>query len=490
MSATSVFSGSPLSGSPFAAAGGGGLTSFGFEIPFGDPGEIEHAANGATVASAGFSFRAQDVRSAIGQALAGWEGSAQAAFADYADGTVAVLNANAEAFGRAGTVLAAFGRELEQAQRITREAASQCTYYQGQMNTALGRQQQYARSATTLYQQAATAAHPQMQGELMHQAGIAQGAADAAGRDADAARAEFEHWQAQGIKADQAYQHQAQAAAREIQAAAGQIRNVPALPGGAPIPISVSPSDIAFAKSILASSLNVPGSAWANPGQVLQMLARGEVTPSQVLALYKLTLQEKAKGTGSFWDALGGFVHTATFGAVNFGDPNTPRYRGGSLAAMIPIDPESWAVDGERLGAKLAEREGANAAEDASAGATAEAAGGASAARTDSFASGRRPHVAQVTVTRDGHTVVNETLTSGGMTAEERALGFPRSSLATHTEARAARNIPLQQGDQMVIKGSYPPCPACKGAMNQAARRSGATIRYEWPGGIWTAGGG
>jgi hypothetical protein len=76
------------------------------------------------------------------------------------------------------------------------------------------------------------------------------------------------------------------------------------------------------------------------------------------------------------------------------------------------------------------------------------------------------------------------------MTAVERALGFPRSSLATHTEARAARQIPLRKGDTMIIEGSYPPCPSCKGAMNQAARESGATIHYFWESFSWVAGGG
>lgn len=105
-----------------------------------------------------------------------------------------------------------------------------------------------------------------------------------------------------------------------------------------------------------------------------------------------------------------------------------------------------------------------------------------------SFASGRPPHTADVTVTRNGETMVDETLRSGGMSAQERALGFPRSSLATHTEARAVRRFPLQPGDSMTINGRYPPCPSCKGAMNRAAREQGATVVYQWPGGTWTAG--
>jgi hypothetical protein len=104
------------------------------------------------------------------------------------------------------------------------------------------------------------------------------------------------------------------------------------------------------------------------------------------------------------------------------------------------------------------------------------------------FGSGRPPHTAQVTVTRNGKTVVNERLASGGMTPDEAALGFPLSALATHTEARAVRRFPLEPGDVMVIRGKYPPCPPCKGKMNQAAISQNASIRYEWPDGVWVAG--
>ncbi|WP_423144718.1 hypothetical protein [Pseudomonas chlororaphis] len=33
----------------------------------------------------------------------------------------------------------------------------------------------------------------------------------------------------------------------------------------------------------------------------------------------------------------------------------------------------------------------------------------------------------------------------------------------------------------MVINGQYPPCPSCKGKMNNAATSSGAAIQYTWP---------
>jgi hypothetical protein len=103
------------------------------------------------------------------------------------------------------------------------------------------------------------------------------------------------------------------------------------------------------------------------------------------------------------------------------------------------------------------------------------------------FGTGRAPHTADVTVTRDGENVFTGSFTSGNATPEEAALGFPQSSVATHSEARAVRQVPLQAGDQMTINGQYAPCPSCKGAMNKAARTTGANITYTWGDQIWKA---
>ena len=98
------------------------------------------------------------------------------------------------------------------------------------------------------------------------------------------------------------------------------------------------------------------------------------------------------------------------------------------------------------------------------------------------FGTGKPPHVANVTVTDPaGNTKFQDTFQSGNMTPEEAALGFPQSSLATHTEARATRQVPLEPGDSMLIEGQYPPCPSCKGKMNARAAETGADIKYTYP---------
>ncbi len=89
-----------------------------------------------------------------------------------------------------------------------------------------------------------------------------------------------------------------------------------------------------------------------------------------------------------------------------------------------------------------------------------------------------------------GKLIRHERLISGNMTPAEKAMGFPKGQLASHTEARAVTRIPLQSSQSMIITGQRPPCPSCKGYMNRAAQNSGAKIRYRWrEGGItnnWT----
>ncbi|WP_177313896.1 RHS repeat-associated core domain-containing protein, partial [Burkholderia ubonensis] len=97
------------------------------------------------------------------------------------------------------------------------------------------------------------------------------------------------------------------------------------------------------------------------------------------------------------------------------------------------------------------------------------------------FGSGKGTHTAQVTVRKAGGSQRNcGIFQSGNMTPEEKALGFPQNTLATHTEARAVSQVPLEPGDHMIIDGQYPPCTSCKGKMNARAIQSGATIQYNW----------
>ena len=97
------------------------------------------------------------------------------------------------------------------------------------------------------------------------------------------------------------------------------------------------------------------------------------------------------------------------------------------------------------------------------------------------FGSGSGQHTALVNVfDSNGNRVSRDVLKSGNMTPSEKALGFPQSTLATHTEARAMKNIPLSEGQRMEIFGTNPPCNSCKGKMNAKAAETGADITYTW----------
>lgn len=87
-----------------------------------------------------------------------------------------------------------------------------------------------------------------------------------------------------------------------------------------------------------------------------------------------------------------------------------------------------------------------------------------------------------ITITdSSGNLKSSEVFTSGNMTPNEKALGFPKSTLATHTENRAMRESDIAQGDSVLIEGEYPPCKSCKGAMNNKAKDVGADVVYTWP---------
>jgi hypothetical protein len=99
------------------------------------------------------------------------------------------------------------------------------------------------------------------------------------------------------------------------------------------------------------------------------------------------------------------------------------------------------------------------------------------------------PHEARMTVVRDGKVVADKNLTSANMTPEEKALGFPKSMLAAHTEARGLRGMEseLRPGDKVVFEGYNSPCAPCKGIMNRVSRETGADIEYVWKGQAWKA---
>ncbi|MGO0113058.1 RHS repeat-associated core domain-containing protein, partial [Pseudomonas putida] len=113
-----------------------------------------------------------------------------------------------------------------------------------------------------------------------------------------------------------------------------------------------------------------------------------------------------------------------------------------------------------------------------------------------SFGSGKGTHNAIATLyDSSGNVKATGIWQSGNMTPDEAALGFPKSTLATHTEARITRELSPQAvpGDRLVIEGEYPPCNSCKGKMNAFKGSTGADVEYRWASGdgttteVWNA---
>ena len=113
-----------------------------------------------------------------------------------------------------------------------------------------------------------------------------------------------------------------------------------------------------------------------------------------------------------------------------------------------------------------------------------------------SFGSGKGTHNAIATLyDSSGNVKATGIWQSGNMTPDEAVLGFPKSTLATHTEARITRELSPQAvpGDRLVIEGEYPPCNSCKGKMNAFKGSTGADVEYRWASGdgatpeVWNA---
>jgi hypothetical protein len=351
----SALASSPLS-TPFTGVSGagdplGGITPFGFQIPQGSPGEIEAASDTCRHGAIGLLAQGQGVGQGTQLAVAGWQGNAQAAFSGYATLAGMVLETNTRACSTAASALDELASELARAQKITRQAASDCERYQQQLTAAEQEHSLQAQEAQNFSQQAALAAHPHIRSQLNQQATAASDLAQAAQGQASRARAGVEAASQQGRDAARAYQQQAEGIASRIKAAGDQIGIVERMPGGAPIPIDVTPGDVNVAKRILRGAGNLATAAKAaRDPALLRRLAGGALSPAAAsVFLHALHIDEEEAEKpelGNLWDAAGGFLHAASFGIINFGNPDTARYRAGEIDAAIPVDPDSLGVDG------------------------------------------------------------------------------------------------------------------------------------------------
>lgn len=306
-------------GTPFAGA----ASEFGFEVPQGDPAELNAAARQAGLTADGLDSDVGTLNRAVGAAQSAWDGAAQSAFGAYAASLVAAFDHNSKVVSDGGRVLSGLASELESAQRATAQAYDQCTHYQGVVETQTQAQAQYAQNANQLSMRASLAPHPHDRANLQSQADSQQRLATQAANAVTQANGELAYWKRQGANAYSAYQQHAQAAARRISSLKEELQQPRHLPHNAPIPIPLTAADVRFVKDKLPAISKIPLSEWDHdPSKALRKLTGGRpITPAEALLLAQIVANEQARarqhhsGGGSiFSDAWSDIKHTADWG--------------------------------------------------------------------------------------------------------------------------------------------------------------------------------
>jgi hypothetical protein len=208
----------------------GTLTSFGIDVPQGDPTAIAHAASVLQTLSGALTDQGKSIAGAA-QTATKWQGPAASAYAEYSSHVAGVCSGNAGACHDAATALQTFSAALATAQSVTSQAAGDFTTAANEMTqhqqvaTAAGMTAQTARL------QAMSEPHPVVQAKLQQQASTAEQEQASAQKAAAAAQAAGEAAQQRGQKALDTYQQDVQALTKQLTAAASHIRQAPALPG-------------------------------------------------------------------------------------------------------------------------------------------------------------------------------------------------------------------------------------------------------------------
>lgn len=210
-----------------------GYTSFGFEIPQGDPSAVAAAAD--SLARLGAALDAQSRALAAGAHAAlgahAWEGLAADAFAGYASHVVSACTLNESTCGDTATALHSFADQLAHAQSITRQALADCEQYQGELAAQLRLADTAGDAARTASQVAAAAPHPAVAAEYQRQAQQSEQQQVVAQGAANAAQSHLEDTQRRGQLASEVYQIEAAALDARLGSAAGTLRPAPPLPG-------------------------------------------------------------------------------------------------------------------------------------------------------------------------------------------------------------------------------------------------------------------
>ena len=201
------------------------MSAFGFEIPQGDPAALTAASTswrrlGLALINEGDAV-AGGARMTLGSA--GWQGPASQAFADNSERLIKAFTADADASGRAATALSKLSDALAHAQQVARQALSDCGNAQDAVNSHQQAAGDAGRAAQAADEQAASAVHPTTRSTFQQQADQARQQQTAANNAATLASNQLMAAQARGQQAVTAYEHEAQAIAATLNAAAGEL---------------------------------------------------------------------------------------------------------------------------------------------------------------------------------------------------------------------------------------------------------------------------
>jgi hypothetical protein len=267
----------------------GGMTGYGFEVPQGNPGEIEAAARGVKRVGGAFTMQAQSIRVAAQTALeadGGWRGSASGMFTEYVGRLIRTLSANGEVCDAAAGALSQLSQALSHAQAVTRQALADCVTY----NDAHTKAMSDVHTATVAHQTAVQNynAAPDPVTRTSYNLQVTKTQTDlstAQTAERDAAN-NLNDAKTKGQNAYNAYMQESSALAGRVTAASHALHTMQAPAGGAPAPLNVTPSDVS-----LASMLTAMAVSGKLKGPLIDAVPASERTPGLIYSL----LQDQRK---------------------------------------------------------------------------------------------------------------------------------------------------------------------------------------------------
>ena len=202
------------------------MGGFGFDVPQGDPGALMSASTAWRKLGLALINEGEAVTGASRAALGagGWRGGASEAFVSSAERLIHAFSSDADACAKAAGALEQLSHALQHAQQVTRQALADAGNLQDAVNTQQRAANDAGTAADTAQQHAASAVHPATRTALQHEADQARQRQTQAETGVMQASEQLTGVQTRGQQAVTAYEHEAQAAVRQLSAAATELQ--------------------------------------------------------------------------------------------------------------------------------------------------------------------------------------------------------------------------------------------------------------------------